>query len=851
MNKRIVQILGPVIAILLFGAALYILHHELRHYTYHDIVGHLKSISKFNLALAFMLTISNFLVLTGYDALAVRYIRHPLSYSKTAFTSFVGYAFSQGLGFPMLTGGSLRFRLYSGWGLSALEIANIVAFNGLTFWMGYLVLASMAFLIEPYSIPAMVHLPFHSIRIVGVLMLLVVLGYFLLGVLRERPFKVWKWEFPVPPPKYFFAQISVSCMDWAVAASVLYVLLPYRANLSYQAFLGVFLLAQFLGIMSHIPGGLGVFETIVVFLLSPTLPAASVVGSLVAYRAVYYLLPLVVAAVFFAGNELVESRVGFEKAAEFFGKWIPSLVPQVLAYSVFVAGTILLFSGATPAEVKRLTWLQDFVPLPVMEFSHFLGSLSGMALLILARGIQRRLDAAYFLTAAMLGAGIAFSLLKGFDYEEALILSIMMLALLPSRKYFYRKASLFSRSFTPGWISAIIIVFICSVWLGIFSYKHLSWSSDMWWQFEFSKDYPRFLRASVGAAVLAMFFAMAILLRPAPPEPDLPDEKELEKARGLAVKSRDTSVYLALLGDKELLFSANGNAFIMFGISGRSWISLGDPVGDPLEWPELAWRFQEMADRHGGQTIFYEVGSHNYPLYLDLGLNLLKIGEEARVSLPEFDLHGPEKKHFRNTRNRLEKEGFTFEVLPPTGVEALMPALKSISDQWLTEKRTREKGFSLGFFSPKYLRLFPLGIVKKEGRMVAFANIWPSADKEEFSVDLMRYLPESEEGVMDYLFIELMFYAKQEQYKWFNLGMAPLAGLEDYSTSPIWSRLANMVYRYGENFYNFQGVRQYKQKFNPVWEPKFLASPGGIALPAVFADLTILTSRGIRGVVTK
>ena len=707
-----------MIAILLFGAALYILHHELRHYTYHDIIRQLRSISRFNLALAFLLTISNFLVLTGYDTLAVRYIRHPLSYSRTAFTSFVGYAFSQGLGFPMLTGGSLRFRLYSGWGLSALEIANIVAFNGLTFWMGYLMLASIAFMVEPYSIPAMIHLPFQSLRLIGLLMLLAVLGYFLVGILRERPFKIWRWEFPMPSPKYFFAQLAISCMDWAVAASVLYVLLPHRANLSFEAFLGVFLLAQFLGIMSHIPGGLGVFETIVVFLLSPTLPAAGVVGSLVAYRAVYYLLPLIVAAIFFAGNELVESRAGFKKAAEFFGKWIPSLVPQVLSYSVFVAGAILLFSGATPAEVRRLTWLKDFVPLPVVEFSHFLGSLTGMALLILARGIQRRLDASYFLTAAMLGAGIAFSLLKGFDYEEAIILSVMMLALLPSRKFFYRKASLFSRSFTPGWISAIIIVFICSVWLGVFSYKHLSWSSDMWWQFEFSKDYPRFLRASVGTAVLAMFFAMATLLRPAPPEPSLPEEKELEKARGIALKSRDTSANLALLGDKELLFCASGNAFIMYGISGGSWISMGDPIGDPSDLPELAWRFHEMADRHGGQTIFYEVGSHNYPLYLDLGLTLLKIGEEARVHLPEFDLHGPEKKHFRNTRNRLEKEGFTFEVLPPEGAEGAHSRPESHFRPVAHGKAHARKRFFPGFFQPLVSAVISAGDCEEGGQDV-------------------------------------------------------------------------------------------------------------------------------------
>ena len=851
MNKRLEEILGPLIAAFIFAVALYFLHNELKHYSYHDIILHFRAIPAYSLYLALALTAANYVVLSGYDTMAVRFIRHPLPYRKTVFGSFLSYAFSQGLGFGFLVGSTMRFRLYTAWGLSALEIANMVAFNGLTFWMGYMFLAGIIFLIEPVAIPKLVHLPFLTLKPLGIIALGLVLAYLLIGLLRKKPVKILRWEFSVPSVKYFLIQILVSSMDWSIAASVCYVLLPHTTHFTYFGFLGIFLLAQVVGIISHVPGGIGVFESIVVMILSPKIPASQLLGSLIAYRAIYYLLPLLTASVLFAGNEFVANRKSLDKIARTFGKWVPSMAPDILAYSVFIAGVVLLFSGALPADVERIKWLQDFMPLPVIEVSHFLGSLSGIMLLVLAREIQRRIDAAYFITALLLAAGIVFSLLKGFDYEEAIILSTMLLALLPARKFFYRRASLITRSFTPGWVLAILTVILCTVWLGVFSYKHINYSHDLWWRFAFIEDAPRFLRATVGMVGIALYFAIAALLKPAPKDSAPPGPAELEKARVIVEKSPRTVSSLALIGDKEFLFSESGNSFIMFGISGRSWVSMGDPVGPREEWPELAWRFKELSDRHAGVTVFYEVGQDSSELYLDLGLSFLKIGEEARVDLAEFSLTGNERKNLRHSHNRAQTEGGGFEIVPAGKADALVPELQAVSDQWLNDKNTRDKGFSLGYFSPEYLKFFPLGIVRKQGKVVAFVNILISAQKEEMSLDLMRYSADAPVAVMDYLFIELMLYAKKEGYKWFNLGMAPLAGLEDFSSSPVWHRLGNLVYEYGENFYNFQGLRHFKQKFSPVWEPRFIASPGGITLPAILTDLARMTSRGIKGVVSK
>ena len=270
--------------------------------------------------------------------------------------------------------------------------------------------------------------------------------------------------------------------------------------------------------------------------------------------------------------------------------------------------------------------MHDFLPLPVIELSHFLGSLVGLGLLILARGVQQRLDVAYHATLLLLAAGILFSLLKGFDYEEAVILTLMLAALMPCRSSFYRRASLLSERFTPGWIVAIVVVLMGSTWLGLFSHKHVEYANDLWWHFAVSSDAPRFLRATVGVIGGALIFAVGRLVRPAPVDPLPPDQQTLAQARTVIDRSGNIEANLALLGDKALLFNERKDAFLMYGVEGRSWITLGDPVGARQEQEELAWQFRALCDRHNAWPVFYEVGPELLPLYIDLGLTFLKLG---------------------------------------------------------------------------------------------------------------------------------------------------------------------------------------------------------------------------------
>jgi phosphatidylglycerol lysyltransferase len=359
------------------------------------------------------------------------------------------------------------------------------------------------------------------------------------------------------------------------------------------------------------------------------------------------------------------------------------------------------------------------------------------------------------------------------------------------------------------------------------------------------------LRASLAALVVLAAVVGANLLRPVPAAPHDPGTIDLEQCRRVLESASSSLANAALARDKRILFHPAGDAFVMYQVSGRSWIALGDPVGPEVRREDLVWSFRELVDRHGGRTVFYQVGGSSLPLYVDLGLSPAKIGEEARVALPEFSLDGSARADLRQARRRAERDGASFEVLEPARVAAELPRLRAISDQWLAEKATAEKGFSLGAFSDPYVAQFPAAVVRAGTSIAAFATLWPTATREELSVDLMRFGPDAPRGSMDYLFVELMLWGRREGYRWFNLGMAPLSGLERRSLAPTWHRFGNFVYQHGEAFYNFDGLRRYKEKFNPRWEARYLAAPRGFQLPRVLYDVSTLISGGLGGLVRK
>ncbi|MCG6925664.1 MAG: bifunctional lysylphosphatidylglycerol flippase/synthetase MprF [Acidobacteria bacterium] len=841
--------LAPAVGFTLFVAALLVLRRELHAVGYHELSTAVFSRDASVLALAVLLTALNYLVLTGYDLLALRYVGRPLPVARVAFASFVAYAIQHNVGFGWVSGASVRYRFYSRWGVTPAELSRIVFFYTTTFWLGLLVLGGLTLLLDP--LPALHQLPGRQLSgAFGALLLALCLAYAVAAVRRRGALRLGRLELSLPAPTIVAGQFALSLLDWMLAAAVAWVLLP-AGRPAFPLFVGAFLVAQLLSMISHVPGGVGVFETLLVLLLKPVLPAAEVLPALLLFRVVYYLLPLALALVLLVGDELLQRRDQARRVTAAFGSLTVELAPRLLAVFVFLGGAVLLFSGATPSEHSRLRWLERFLPLGVLELSHFVGSVVGVGLLLLSRGIARRLDASWHLAVTGLGLGVVASLFKGGDYEEATLLALLLVVLVRARGEFDRKAAFFGGRFSPGWVAALVAVVGASVWLGFFSFRHADYSRQLWWSFELRGDASRFLRASVGAAVALLAFGASRLLRPAPPELSLPSAEDLDAAAAVIATQDSASACLVYMGDKAVLFDADRRGFVMYGVRGETWVALGDPVGPDEGRPGLVRAFLERCDDFDGTPVFYEVARDRLHLYADFGLSFVKLGEEARVPLRGFSLEGGGAKQLRQSLRRLEREGCDFRLLDAPEVVARLPDLRAVSDEWLSRKDAAEKGFSLGFFSDDYLRRLPVAVLARGPRIEAFANVWTGQRRVELSVDMMRYRETAPPGVMEALFVHLMLWGQQQGYQWFNLGMAPLSGLEESPLAPWWNRIAGFLFEYGEAFYNFQGLRAYKEKFRPTWEPRYLVYPGGLALPRIMADVAALVAGSYRRILLK
>jgi len=513
------------------------------------------------------------------------------------------------------------------------------------------------------------------------------------------------------------------------------------------------------------------------------------------------------------------------------------------------AGVMLLVSGATPSDPERFRWLVQVAPRALIEISHFISSVLGLLLVLLAFGLRRRLDAAWVATVVVLALAAILALFKGFNWGQTAALALICLVLLPLHPAFPRTSRLTRMEITPGWLFSAFALVVGAGVLGWWQFKHADYSDTLWWKVMADADATRSLRAFVGAAIALLGVGVWRLLATAATPPIVGDhDPDFERVRAIlaAAEEPEPSANLALLGDKRFLFSASGETFLMFGVRGRSWVALGAPIGKREERRELLWRFRELADAHAARPGLYGIGPDLLPDVVELGLSIQKTGESATVPLDQFSLTGRKRETLR--RNwRKAGESASFEVYAPEQTPPLMDELQRISDVWLGHHAGGDKAFSMGGFEERYVGEFPCAVVRVEGAIVAFATIWPTNDRTAFSMDLMRYSDEAPKNVMDYLFVELMQWGREQGYTAFEFGMAPLAGLEDRPLAPIMSRVGRLLFERGEELYNFRGVRRYKDKYDPLWQPRYIAAPHKWSIPVLMADIGLLSSGGVSG----
>ena len=301
--SRLLDRLALAATIVIFCVAIGVLLRQFASVSPGDVLVRLAAMPRHQVLAALALTIANYLCLTGYDFLALRYVRRRLRFRDVMFASFTAFAVSNTVGFQLLSGGSIRYRLYSRCGLDAAAIGSIVAFCTVAYALGVVTVGGVLALAEPGEFAALLQLPQGAIVAAGIVLLSASVGYILVAAAWRRPLRLGRFALRPPAPALALAQVALACLDAVLAGTVMYVLLPADVAIGFAQFLGVYAIAATASVLSLVPGGLGVFETAIILLTVPTGKAA-MLGVFLVYRMIYFIAPLVIAVIVFSRHQL-------------------------------------------------------------------------------------------------------------------------------------------------------------------------------------------------------------------------------------------------------------------------------------------------------------------------------------------------------------------------------------------------------------------------------------------------------------------------------------------------------------------------------------------------------------------
>lgn len=771
-----------------------------------------------------------------YDFVLKRNLQIKASIKETVIYSWTANALSNFIGFGGVAGMVIRTLFYSRYGHEKKTLVKGIGLITL-FYLSGMSLLSWLPLLGIIQTPIFKEVKWIHIALIGLALYLPIL---IVSVKRHKAGTT-----PELISKNDILTLAViSLLEWCSAFGLIYIITYFLGiSVPISSMFATFIVASFAGIISMLPGGIGSFD--LMYLLGMEgfgVPTETTLLILLLYRISYFIIPALIGTITLLLYFWAELNQKLNR--------IPTTILQNVSHwmvTVFVllAGVILLASAAIPAALERIKMANEILALPVMNMSHEFTVGLGISLLMLTRGIQYRVKWAYTLTLVTLIVAAVFSLSKWFDYEDAIFVLVVFVILLLSKKQFYRE------NIVPTWGKSLVDIIGIAIILGFFIFigyvnlpsSHITIPVKLQ-PYIITDSTDLLISAAVGIILAMVYMSIGYLLakpRYFPFEKSESHECEikehLEKYEGTVLS------HLIFLHDKYIYWNHSKTVMLAFQKYSDKLIVLGDLVGEKKDILQAMEEFHDRANLYGYTPVYYQVTSKMFPYLHENGYDFFKLGEEALVNLSSFDLVGKKMKNLRANKNKLEREGYHFQVTQPPHTGEFLAKLKPISDEWLEGRK--EKGFSLGWFNPSYLKSVPIAIVTdKEGELVAFCNIMPAYDGDKMvSVDLMRYGSTAPNATMDYMFIKLFEWYKEENYEKFNLGMAPLAnvGLSKYSF--LTEKIAYQIFLYGHAFYHFKGLKMFKEKYADGWEPKYLAMRKKTSLPITMAQVSLLIAR--------
>ncbi len=682
--------------------------------------------------------------------------------------------------------------------------------------------------------------------------------YFFLTTRRS----LMRWlphDLGLPPLRLKLELALISLLDWTLAAATLWACMYLSgAHVKPGLILGAFAGAAVLGLVSQVPGGLGVFDGLILIALKQAgYDPPVILSGLLLFRIAYYLLPLLVGL--YVGSEMftqnsalirrLRTRLGSHPLFGLLGLpavLLADLGTRLLAILTFGAGALLLASAAMPSVIEHIELVRAHLPIIFVEGSSWFSTLTGVLLLGLARGIDGRLRVAYRVTMWLLLISAGLAVTKGLHFGEALFLLAVAVLLRTRKRVFTRRATTLTSATTLGWYAGLSICVLVFFAIGVA--QVLGDDSFDLFYFGFGEHTSRVGRGLVAALIGLVIYLIWQFFAVKRPALVLPDKRALQQAQALYDNHGGGEfAHLTFMRDKHLFWAADHQTVVAYGSIRNRLVALGSPCGPEAAIDRAILDFRRFADAQDRVPIFYEVLEPDLSHYHDHGFDLFKLGELAQIKLDEFSLIGKRWEDLRQAVNRAGKEQLTFEIVNPPHDSVVLAEVKDVSDTWLAYKGSAEKGFSLGRFDAEYLDHGPLALVRRAGELIAFLNIVPPyGPNGSVSIDLMRHAGDAPRSTMDFLFANVMLWAQAQGHKTFSLGMAPLSRVGDNQYARINERLASLAFRYGNSLYNYQGVRRYKDKFRPEWTGSYLAYPRGIWVPGLLIDIAALVAGGYR-----
>ena len=497
MIKKYLRYLGPVLVAAIFVLAVYLLYNKLSSYSIEEIRASIEQIHPVRVVLSLCLAVLNYMILIGYDWLALLAINKRLPLSRVSLVSVVGQAVSFNFG-ALLGGTSVRFRFYSVWGFSVHDVLHLILILGVAFWIGALGLSGLVFIIAPPQLPEelLERLPLHDVRLLGYVLLAITICYLVLCFRVRQPVSVFGKVFVFPAPKIALAQVFVSWIDLICAAACMWVLLPSAVDVSFLQFLPGYLMAMVAVVLTHIPGGVGIFELIIIHMTN-TPHEQMVFAAVLIFRLIYYILPLLVAALLLAAYEVHQRKNLLHDA----GRWLSVLSPVITSYLTFLAGIVLLVSSTLPSRASDIAWVAALLPDELIMLGHLVCAVSGCLLLFVAFGLGQRQKHAFRYTVVFLCLGMAGALLKGFSWPAALVAAIILIPVCAAHFRFYRHSWILGERIPLYWTLAGIIVVVCNFALG-FALYHTEWGQVAIMSFDGSVNAARVRVANIAIGVI-------------------------------------------------------------------------------------------------------------------------------------------------------------------------------------------------------------------------------------------------------------------------------------------------------------------------------------------------------------